>query len=97
MAVSVSVEFVRADTDSVLAEHFTDEEQFIKFSRDQDFDIETCLELCDTVEVLNGSIRETRMDMLSAQYDYLTQVQRYESLPSVERVEAMVHTKEETN
>ncbi|QEU60570.1 hypothetical protein KDRO_D02590 [Kluyveromyces lactis] len=88
---SVSLQLVKEDCDRVFAEHFNDAEQFIVYSRQQDFDLDTLMELCDTIETLNGSTVETRNDMLSAQFDFRTKLENFEALPSFETVEKIMH------
>lgn len=59
---AVAVELVQADFDHVMAEHFKDSEQFIVYTKDQDYDLDTCLELCDSIELLNEEIFECRVE-----------------------------------
>lgn len=85
----VSIQLVREDYDHVLEEYFSDKEQFIVYTRNQDYDLDTCMDMCDTVAILNENTTETRFDMLSAQYDFKMKLQNYEPLPSVEEVEQL--------
>lgn len=71
---AVAVELVHEDMDQVMAENFTDQEQFVLWVRDQDYDLDTCLELCDVVHFLNEdtSERETEesCSLTEAEYDF---------------------------
>lgn len=79
---SVSVELIKEDYDKILSDHFTDSEQYLIYSKHQDFDLNSCMELCDTVETLNQTITETRMDMLKVQFDFNSYLQQSQKLPS---------------
>lgn len=59
---AVAVELVQADFDYVMADHFDDGEQFIVYANDQDFDLDTCCEICDSIEVLNQDLVESQVE-----------------------------------
>lgn len=59
---AVAVELAQTDFDYVMAEHFSDREQFILYASEQDFDLDTCLEVCESIELLNQDILECRIE-----------------------------------
>ncbi|AGO09903.1 AaceriAAL088WAp [[Ashbya] aceris (nom. inval.)] len=52
----LELDIVRNDIGPVLEEYFTDREQFVLYAQEQDYDIDTCMELCDTVRCLNEAM-----------------------------------------
>ncbi|KAM3163728.1 hypothetical protein ACU8KH_02202 [Lachancea thermotolerans] len=74
MQDAVSVEMMGTDLDQTLSEHFTEAEQFWLYARDQDYDLDTCLELCDHVQLLNEDILtnnvEQRPEIVRAELDF---------------------------
>ncbi|QLL34331.1 hypothetical protein HG536_0G01900 [Torulaspora globosa] len=80
---AVVVELAQTDFDYVLAEHFNDKEQFILYANEQDFDLDTCLEICDGIELLNQDIIECqveeRSDIALAESDFKEMLQMEEN------------------
>ncbi|CDO92886.1 unnamed protein product [Kluyveromyces dobzhanskii CBS 2104] len=94
---AVLLQLVSEDCDQVFAEHFNDAEQFLIYSRQQDFDLDVCMGLCDTIETLNASTAETRSDMLSAQFDFKTKLQHFDALFPVRTMEKIKNLKYAVN
>lgn len=90
MSDQIAVQLVNNDFDQVLAEHFSDKEQFLLFARDQDFDLDTCLELCDHVAYLNEDVSnnalEDRPEIVGANKDFELQIKEYSILEKYEPV-----------
>lgn len=59
---AVAVELVLNDIDDVMADHFTDQEHFTRYVNEQDYDLDTCLGLCDSVQLLNQDTCERDME-----------------------------------
>lgn len=70
----VSIQMMKSDFDETLEEHFTEVEQFWLYARDQDYDLDTCLDLCDHVQLLNEDILnnnfEERPEIIRAEVDF---------------------------
>lgn len=55
---AVAVELVHEDIDQILPDNFTEQEQFVFWAKDQDYDLDTCFELCDIVQFFNEDTSE---------------------------------------
>lgn len=71
---AVAVELVLNDIDDAMADHFNDQEHFTIYANEQDYDLDTCLGLCDSVQLLNQDIcernMEERIDIVAAGNDF---------------------------
>ncbi|QLQ80249.1 hypothetical protein HG537_0D02500 [Torulaspora globosa] len=76
---AVAVELAQTDFDYVIAEHLTDKEQFILYASEQDFDLDTCLEICEGIELLNRCCVEERSDVALAESDFKEMLQMEEN------------------
>ncbi|SCV05823.1 LANO_0H15962g1_1 [Lachancea nothofagi CBS 11611] len=56
MKDQVSIELLDSNFDQTLADYFSNLEQFWLNAKDQDFDLDTCMELCDHVALLNEEL-----------------------------------------
>ncbi|AMD21139.1 HEL142Cp [Eremothecium sinecaudum] len=70
MQDTVALELVGNDFPSVLEEYFSDKEQFLLFANEQDFDLDTCMTLCDTVGCLNEQL-DSSETLRAISYDCL--------------------------
>lgn len=71
---AVAVESMHEGMDQILADNFTEQEQFVFWARDQDYDLDTCLELCDVVQFFNEDTSEKEAEegwgMAAAESDF---------------------------
>lgn len=74
MKDAVAAQLAQSNFDEVMADHFNDEEHFIIYARNQDYDLDTCHLICDSVELLNQDTSERnieqRDDMAAADSDF---------------------------
>lgn len=96
MKDQVSRDLVQSDYDEVLAEYFTDKEQYLLFAQEQDFDLDTCLELCDQVKLLNDEMldnkTEQKDEILQADLEFNAYIEDQENRASNESVAAEMET-----